>query len=102
MKETCYIVAHWNKYDRTFRYNIRGYAPSEGGEDILLEMRVLEFVSPNDALLRQLAAKVLREKKNKIIADAHVEGVAIDEEIQELLAIEDKSGQVKEYDDIPF
>lgn len=93
MKETCYIVAHWNKYSKQFEYNIQGYSPSENSGNILLETRELVFISPNDTVLRTLAAKALQEKKNQILADAHVETVAIDEEIQEMLALEDKTGK---------
>ena len=99
MKETIYITSHWNKYDKKFNYSVQGYKPSNDSGYILLEERDIEFDSPSDIDLRLRIANALKEKKTKVLADAHVEAKEIDEEIQELLALEDKS---KEDDGIPF
>ncbi len=91
MKATIYIVACWDKWNKKFNFRARGYEPSSGSGDHLLESREIEFDTPNDITLRSLIANALRDKKNKVLAEAHVESIAIDEEIQELLALEDKS-----------
>lgn len=97
--ETVYIVAHWSSYSKEFQYSVQGYAPAPDNGYILLEAREIEFESPNDTTLRLRIAEALRGKKNKILADAHVEAKEVDETIQELLALEDKSGG---NNDIPF
>lgn len=99
-----YIVAHWSSYSKEFQYSTQGYEPSNDNGYILLEERELNFETPNDTTLRLRIAQALRGKKNRILADAHIEAKEVDEEIQELLAIEDKSGSVavQQDDDIPF
>ena len=102
--KTVYVVASWSTYSKEFQYSVQGYMPSEGNGYILLEAREIEFETPNDVTLRMRIAEALRGKKNKILAEAHVEAKEVDETIQELLALEDKS-QVKPMeadDDIPF
>lgn len=89
--KTIYIVAHWSSYSKEFQYIIQGYEPSGDGGYVLLEAREIEFETPNDTTLRLRIAEALRGKKNKILADAHVEAKEVDETIQELLALEDKS-----------
>ena len=89
--KTVYIVACWSSYRKEFQYSIQGYEPSADGGYILLEAREIEFESPNDTTLRLRIAEALRGKKNKILAEAHIEAKEVDETIQELLALEDKS-----------
>ena len=84
-----YISAAWNTYSKSFDYYITGYPP--GSDRVSLEEREVSFETPTEAELRRRASVVLREKKNKIIADAHVEALEIEQEIQELLSLEDKS-----------
>lgn len=103
MKATIYITADWNKWNKKFEFHARGYAPRDGSGDYLIEAREIEFDTPNDVRLRSKLATALKLKKNKILAAAHVEGIALDEEIQELLALEDKSNSNSHVDDaIPF
>ena len=94
-----HISAVWNKYQKCFDYCVTAYNPGDGY--VLLEERKSFFESPAESELRIKAAVVLREKKNKVIADAHVEALEIEQEIQELLALEDKTTQKAE-DDITF
>ena len=91
MEKTVYITSHWSSYSKEFQYSVQGYAPSPEGEFVLVEERVLHFETPNDIELRAQVAAALRRKKSKVLADAHVEVKEIEERIQELLALEDKS-----------
>lgn len=91
--KTVYILASWNSYSKEFQYSVQGYQPSADTGYILLEAREIEFESPNDTTLRLRIAEALRGKKNKILADAHIEAKEVDETIQELLALEDKSSE---------
>jgi hypothetical protein len=106
MKTTVYLTAHWNKYSKEFDYSNQSYIPSPDSAYILLETRELDVAELSYSDLQKLATLALRNKKNKIIADAHVEAEAIEQEIQELLAIEDKTGDVatpeQSSDNIPF
>ena len=86
-----YFVSHWNKYSKDFSYSVTSYPPGEGSEMFLIEERELHFETPNDLELRQRAAKALMGKKTKIAADAYVETKEVDELLQEMLALEDKS-----------
>lgn len=106
MKTTVYLTVHWNKYSKEFQYSNQSYPPSPDSDYILLEARDLEVQELNYITLQQLTVTALRNKKNGILANAHVEAEAIEQEIQELLAIEDKTGNVatpeQSGDDIPF
>lgn len=93
MEKTVYIVAHWNRYSKEIEYSIQGYEPSTEGEYALLEARSIPFETPQDVTLRLRIAQALRNKKNKILAEAHLEAKQIEETLQEMLAIEDKSGE---------
>ena len=100
MEKTVYICASWSRYSKEFQYTVQGYEPSEGGGYILLEARELAFETPNDITLRMRMAEALRGRKNKILAEAHVEAKEVEEQIQEMLALEDKTKVAS--DDIPF
>ncbi len=108
MEKLVYITAHWNRYSKEFDYGIQNYEPSDGSEFVLLEARSIPFETPNDVTMRLRVAEALRSKKNKVLADAHVEAKEIEETIQEMLAIEDKSTDAPSSnftggeDDIPF
>lgn len=101
-----FIHAQWNKYSKDFSYVAYAGDMTEYGY-ILLEERELSFESPDDKRLRSLAAQSLRAKKNKELAEAHVKAQEIDQEIEELLALEFKPAveepkKVEEDDDLPF
>jgi hypothetical protein len=106
VKTTVYLTAHWNKYSKTFEYSNQSYPPSSDSSYILLETRELDVAELSYSDLQKLATLAIRNKKNKILADAHVEAEAIEQEIQELLAIEDKTGDVatpeQSSDNLPF
>lgn len=91
MEKTLYITAHWCKYNKEFLYAVQGYEPSSDSEYVVIEKRLVNFETPNDTELRVRIAGALKNKRSKVLADAHEEVVQIDQEIQELLALEDKS-----------
>ena len=100
---TIYITAYWSEYSREFNYSAQGYPPSDSIGYILIEAREIEFEPPSDAALRLRVADALRGKKNKILADAHVESIKIDETIQQLLSLEYKPADFPDDDDdLPF
>ena len=107
MEKTVYICVYWSSYNKELQYTLQGYKPAEGSELALLEAREISFETPNDVTLRMRVAEALRGKKNRVLAEAHIEAKGIEETIQELLAIEDKSAESPEHtmpeteDDIP-
>jgi len=92
---TIYISTHWNRYSKELQYSIKDYEPCEGGESTLLEAREITFETPNDTTLRLRVAEALRARKQKVLAEAHIEVKEIEEQIQEMLALEDKSNIVE-------
>ena len=91
--KTIYIVANWSTYDKEFQYMIQGYAPSTDNGYIVVEKREITFESMADVELRLRVVESLKGKKAKLMAEAYVEGKEIDEVIQEMLALEDKSNE---------
>ena len=91
--KTLYVVASWNSYNKEFQYLIQGYEPSTDNGYIVIEKREIIFDSIADVELRLRVVESLRGKKAKLIADAYVEGKEIDEMIQEMLALENKSNE---------
>lgn len=92
-KKDVWIYAEWNKHSKEFSYYVRGYACDLTSGEVLLEKRTLTFNTPSDFELRRQVSLALKVKRQKVIADAHVEAMEIDQTIQELLAIEDKSNE---------
>lgn len=87
-----YICANWSPWDKSWNYRVLSYdASTSDPEYILIEARELEFESLSDRELKREFVAALRKKKSKVRADAQVELNSIDEQIQELLAIEDRS-----------
>lgn len=88
-----FIYAHWNKYagdNGAFVYDLCGYERSGQGY-VLLEERELTFSTPVEQELKSRCLLALRDKQGTIRADAQREITEIEQEIQEMLAIEDKS-----------
>lgn len=86
MELDTFIHAQWNQYSKKFDYSALQMDMTEYGY-ILLEKRKLQFDIPPDDELRNAAVRVLRMKKNKVLADASIEAQNLDNEIQELLAL---------------
>ena len=86
-----FITASWSTYSKEFQYSIQAWRPSEDSGQILLEEQEVQFETLADIELRRRIASALQGKKAKVLADAYLESKAIDEVIQELLALEDKS-----------
>ena len=85
-----FIHATWDKYDEKWNYKIRESDWTKYGE-ALIEVRNLEFQSPDDITLKNLLVKAKRLQKSELLAAAAVEAMNIQQDIDELLAIEDKS-----------
>ena len=85
-----HIHAKWNEYDRNWRYCTYASNMTSYGYVYLMTQDV-EFVSPADRDLKALLIENLRAEQVKITADAHAKKVNIEEQIQSLLALEDKS-----------
>lgn len=81
-----FIQADWNNYAKEFTYSARAYLSSAA---ILVEKRMLEFESPVEAELRKKAYTILMEQKATVLADAQVEAMALQQQADELLALED-------------
>lgn len=93
MKITMFIRATWNKYagdSGAFQYDVCNSDMTEYGY-VMVDERELEFESPVEQDLKMRVIQSLKAKKEKKRAEAQAELNEIDEEIQELLAIEDKS-----------
>lgn len=99
MEVKVFIHAQWNKYSKAFSYSALQCDMTEYGY-ILLETKTVEFVVPVDKELRNAAVRVLRAKRNKVLADAGVEAQNIDDEVQELLCLPAPTAEEK--DDCPF
>lgn len=108
MNKQVWISATWNKYSKEFEYSVRGYEPSSGA--VVLEVRDIQFETPADKILKLRLAEVLRADLQKMRGDHYIDEKNAEEEIQELLALEDKSQDVtievpvaaRAEDDIPF
>lgn len=87
-----FIHAKWCKWDRKWDYHIFSHDMTEH-EYVLLETRDIEFDSPSDLMLKHQLVRVLHEVKKDVQARAQVQLDELDARIQELLALEDKSGQ---------
>lgn len=90
MKVTIYISMHWNKYSKEMEPVVRQSTYLSDG-DILIAQQEVEFESWGDTQLRQAVYKALLEKKSKVLADAYVEAEEIQNEANDLLALEDHS-----------
>lgn len=88
METTVIIQAEWDKYDKKFIYRARPYLSTDS---IKIEERVLHFDSPTELEMRKLVHYQLLEKKQKVLADAQVEANEIQQQADELLALEDHS-----------
>jgi len=86
MELKAYIHAQWNKYSKEFNYSVLQQDMTEYGY-ILLAIRTVEVELPPDEDLRSAAVRVLRAKKNKVLADASIEAQQLDDEAQELLSL---------------
>lgn len=102
MELEIFIHADWSKYRKEFDYNVHNSDYTSVGE-ILLEVRTIQFESPPEMELRKKAYALLMKEKQEVLANAQVKAMEIEQQAQELLALEDKSnGQKGEDDDIPF
>ena len=96
-----WIYAEWSSSRKDFNYYIRGHECTLTGE-VLIERRDIQFETPNDIQLKKDTAIALKAQRQRILADAQVEAMEIDQKIQELLAIEDFSKRKVDEDDLPF
>lgn len=87
-----YIHAQWDRWDKKWNYYVFSHNITTQGY-ILLETREIPFQSPNDRALKEQFAALLRANKTQVMADATAEMTEIDGQIQELLALEDRSGE---------
>lgn len=88
MEVKSYIYASWCLYEKKFDYRIRNYTVSN---EVLVAEVMVPFESPTETQLRSDMAGLLRAKRQEVLADAQVEANKIDEQIQQMLALEDKS-----------
>ena len=86
------IHAQWDRWDKKWNYCVFSCDMTTQGY-ILLETREIPFQSPNDRVLKEQFAALLRAKKTQVMADATAEMTEIDGQIQELLALEDHAGK---------
>jgi hypothetical protein len=86
------IHAQWDSWNKKWTYHVFSFDMTTQGY-ILLETREIPFQSPNDRALKEQFAALLRAKKTQVMADATAEMTEIDGQIQELLALEDHSGE---------
>lgn len=86
------IHAQWDRWNKNWNYYVFSCDMTAHGY-ILLETREIPFQSPNDRALKEQFAALLRVKKTQVMADATAEMTEIDGQIQELLALEDHSGE---------
>lgn len=97
-----FIHAKWDKYDQKWEYKIRESDYTKYGE-ALLEVRNVEFTTPDDLAMKALVVKALRFQKSEILAAAAVEAMNVQEDIDELLALEDKTKRAtRDPEEIPF
>lgn len=88
MEVQVFIQADWDKYDKKYTYSARAYKSSDS---VQLEERTLSFESPTEKELRIKTYKLMMAKKQQVLADAQVEAAEIQEQANELLALEDHS-----------
>jgi len=88
MKTEVFICATWNSSAKEWYYAPFSYNPSSHSADwILVEQKDVEFDSLADAELKKQLIAGLRKKKTALQAETQVELNALDERIQELLAL---------------
>lgn len=86
------IHAQWDRWEKKWNYYVFSCDMTTSGY-VLLETREIPFQAPNDRALKEQFAALLRAKKTQVMADATAEMTEIDGQIQELLALEDRSGK---------
>ncbi len=84
-----FIHAQWNKYSEKFDYTVWQTDMTNCGY-VLLDIKELNFESPPEKELKLMVVKSLLAKKEKIMADAYKESNEIQQEADELLALEFK------------
>ena len=89
MKITAYIHAQWNRYHEIFSFHVFGTDMTQYGYALLCKVEV-EFESPTDVALRNTVSVALRSQATKIRADAFMQAQALDDQAQELLALDFK------------
>jgi len=89
MKVTAYIHAQWNRYSEEFSFQVFGADMTQYGYALLSQVEV-EFESPMDVALRNAVSVALRSQATKIRADAFMQAQALDDQAQELLALDFK------------
>ncbi len=98
MKLTTTVWAYYSEYSKEWTYTMTDSDMSDSWVRVCdAEVEYEEL--PREHLTQE-QAKIFQAEKQMVLADAHVKATAIDHKIQDLLSIEDKSGQ--EPDDIPF
>ena len=87
---TAFLHRQKESYETEYRYSVYNSDMSDYGYTLLAEKTVY-FDLPTESLMLNKEIEMLNRKAQKIKADAFVEVDRINEKIQSLLAIEDKS-----------
>lgn len=87
MKLPIKVFAVFSKYSKDWHYSLSEVDMTSEGWVLAKEAEV-EFEPLGEELLRQETVKGLREKKQKIYVEAEQEAAAVQEQIDELLALE--------------
>jgi len=93
MEKTVYVYANWNTYHKEFDYRLSSY---ERTDEVLVDTQQVKFETLDDKKLRVAMYQLLVVKKQQVLADAQVEANEIQEQANELLALEDHSNNSKE------
>jgi hypothetical protein len=93
MKCTDTVYIHWQKYlwQDEEKFKLKGYKDDTSPDCIFIREMEVEFEVPDDFDPVPKQIDMLKEAKQKLMADTQVKINNIDEQIQSLLAIEDKS-----------
>lgn len=92
MEKELFIHAQWNRYTETYDYALLqcdmtayGYA--------LIEQRIINFKTPTDKNLRLAIIAALQQQKLKKAGEAYAADLALQDEINNLLALEFKPAE---------
>jgi len=96
MEITVYIHASWNKWAKKFEFSASESEDLTFLDQIKVSTHQITFESPVENDLRLAIRKVLLASRNKILADAYVKAEKVQQEADELLALEYKSESSKD------
>jgi len=96
MKVKVYVHAAWDSFGKKFDYTAWPYKSDAFG--VLVLTKEIDAPEVDETELKSGVVKFMRAEQQKIRAEAEVKYQNIEQQIQELLCIEDKSAVIEQSD----